>query len=323
MYREKTPEQKIRELEEKISKFYGEIRDLRKHMGLDIQPYDGNLVDRFEKQQAEYTDAKAKGKVRQEQKLQADYTDAKEKQQAEYTDAKEVLEKLKGIAKDEFSAMVTHELRTPLVPIIGYCKMLKTSMLGRLDQEQYEAIEIIEKNAKRLEHLITDIMNVRKLDLNKLKFKIEDLSLDEFFAEIYSSYEPTINQKGHKFVINISDKHMIIKTDKIRLRQIFDNLISNALKFMPEKNGLIEIGLKKENENLVFHVKDNGLGIPLDKQNEIFQKFYQVDTSERRKITGTGLGLAISKGITEGLGGRIWFESDGESGTTFYMKFPL
>ena len=110
-----------------------------------------------QKLQAEQTGAK--------EKRQAEQTDAKEKRQAEQTDAKEVSEKLKGIAKDEFSAMITHELNTPLVPILGYCKMLKTSMLGKVDPEQLEAIEIIEKNAKRLESLISDIMDVRKLDL--------------------------------------------------------------------------------------------------------------------------------------------------------------
>lgn len=109
----------------------------------------------------------------------------------------------------------------------------------------------------------------------------------------------------------------------MRLRQVFDNLLGNALKFMPKENGLIEIDMKREKDNLVFSVKDNGLGIPMDKQSQIFQKFYQVDTSERRKIGGTGLGLAISKGIVEGLGGKIWFESDGKTGTTFFIHLPI
>src|SRR5579872_5758013 len=117
------------------------------------------------------------------------------KLQAEQTDAKEVSEKLKGIAKDEFSAMITHELNTPLVPILGYCKMLKTSMLGKVVPEQLEALEIIEKNAKRLESLIADIMDVRKLDLNKLRFSIGDLSIDEFFSNIDSDYKKILDNK--------------------------------------------------------------------------------------------------------------------------------
>ena len=92
---------------------------------------------------------------------------------------------------------------------------------------------------------------------------------------------------------------------------------------MPEKKGLIQIDCKKENENIIFYVKDNGSGIPLDKQDQIFQKFYQADTSVTRKIGGTGLGLSISKGIVEGLGGTIWFKSDGKTGTTFFVQLPI
>jgi len=271
-------------------------------------------TDAKEKKQLEYTDEK--------ERLQLEKTDAKERLQLEKTDAKELSEKLKGVAKDEFSAMVTHELKTPLVPIIGYCKMFKTSMLGRLDQEQLEAIEIIEKNAKRLENLITDIMDVRKLDLDQMKFKIDDLSLDEFFSNLDSDYKRVLENKKCQFTTNLCTKNLIIKTDKSRLRQVFDNLISNAIKVVPEKKGMIEAGCMKENNNLVFYIKDNGFGILSEKQKELFQKFYQIDTSERRSIGGTGLGLAISKGIVEKLGGTISVESDGKTGTTFYMKFP-
>jgi signal transduction histidine kinase len=234
-----------------------------------------------------------------------------------------VSEKLKGIAKDEFSAMITHELNTPLVPIIGYCKMFKTSMLGKIDQEQLEAIKIIEKNAKRLETLITDIMDARKLDLDQMKFKIDDLSLDEFFSNLDSDYRKVLENKRCQFTTNPYAKNLVIKTDKSRLRQVFDNLITNAIKFIPENKGKIETGCMKENNNLVFYVKDNGIGILPEKQKELFQKFYQIDTSERRPIGGTGLGLAISKGLVEKLGGTISVKSDGKTGTTFYMKFPF
>lgn len=276
------------------------------------------LLIRMKQKHIKYID-----ELRKDQKLQAEQTDAKEKRQAEQTDAKEVTEKLKGIAKDEFSAMITHELNTPLVPILGYCKMLKTSMLGKVDPEQLEAIEIIEKNAKRLESLISDIMDVRKLDLNKLRFKIDDLSIDEFFSNLDSDYKKILDNKKCKFTISQYSKGLVIKTDKSRLRQVFDNLISNSIKFVPENHGQIEIGCMKENSDIVFYVKDNGIGISQEKQKELFQKFYQIDTSERRPIGGTGLGLAISKGIVEKLGGTISVKSDGRTETIFYMKFPL
>lgn len=225
--------------------------------------------------------------------------------------------------KKEFSAMVTHELKTPLVPILGYCKMLKTSMLGMLSHEQTNAIDTVEKNAKRLEELIMDIMDVRKLDMDEMKFLFENLSLDEFFDNLDSSYKKILKEKQIEFATKLSAKNIVIRTDKVRLRQVLDNLISNSTKFVSEKDGLIEVGGYQEKDSLILYVKDNGIGITKDKQSDLFKKFYQIDTSMTRPVGGTGLGLAISKGIMEKLGGAIWVESDGKTGTIFYMKLPL
>lgn len=227
------------------------------------------------------------------------------------------------ITKEEFSAMITHELKTPIVPIIGYCKMLKTNMLGKLNDEQLSAIRVIEKSAKKLEKLVSDIMDARKLDLDKMKFNIEDVSLDDFFNNLSSNYTQVLHEEGKAFSVDQSVSGLSIKTDKSRLSQVFDNLISNAIKFTPEKNGKIMIGSKKSDGKVIFYVKDNGIGIPPESQSGLFKKFYQVDTSERRKAGGTGLGLAICKGIVTKLGGRIWVESDGKTGTSFYFEFPL
>lgn len=227
------------------------------------------------------------------------------------------------ISKEEFSAMITHELKTPLIPILGYCKMFKTSMLGKMNEEEASAIEVIEKNTKTLEKIISNIMDVHKLDLGKMKFIFENLSLNEFFDSLDSSYKLILKDRGIEFVTKLSIKDGVIYTDKARLRQVFDNLISNSMKFVSDNNGLIEVGGYKEKDSLTFYVKDNGIGIPKDKQSDLFKKFYQADTSERRKAGGSGLGLAISKGIVGDLGGTIWVESDGKIGTTFYLKLPL
>lgn len=225
-----------------------------------------------------------------------------------------------SIDKDEFSAMITHELKTPLVPIIGYTKMLtKKDMIGNLNAEQLNAVDTISRNAKRLEKLINDIMDARKLDMKKLKFVFATLSLDEFLSNIQSSYKDILTEQEIQFSVNNSSNNITIKTDEGRLRQVFNNLINNAIKFVPEGNGTIEIGAKKDGSVITFYVKDNGIGIPINKQKNIFKKFYQVDTSDRRASEGTGLGLAISKGIIENLGGKIWVESDGKTGTTFYF----
>src|SRR5438309_6722895 len=159
-------------------------------------------------------------------------------------------EELKEVdkSKEEFSAMITHELKTPLVPIIGYCKMLKTSMLGKLNEEEADAIEVIEKNAKSLEELIGDIMDIHKLDIDKMKFRFENLSLSEFFETLDSSYRKVLKDKGIEFITKLSIKDLVIHTDKTRLRQVFDNLISNSTKFVTENKGLIEIAGYKEKD---------------------------------------------------------------------------
>lgn len=223
--------------------------------------------------------------------------------------------------KDEFAAMITHELKTPIVPITGYCKMLKNKMLGSLNEEQMEAVDVIDQSTAQLVTLISDILDARKLDLNKMKFDIEEMSVDEFFDSLNSSYRQVLLEKGKEFVLERPPRGLTIRADKTRLRQIFDNLISNAINYTLNDDAKITIGCKKEKDEVIFYVKDNGVGIPVEAQRDLFKKFYQADTSERRKIGGTGLGLAISKGILDKLNAQIWVESDGKTGTTFYIKF--
>lgn len=223
--------------------------------------------------------------------------------------------------KDEFLAMVTHELKTPLYPIVGYCKMLKKAgMIGNLNEEQLKAIETIERNTKSLEKLISDILDIGKLEMKKLKFEIEEFSLDEFITNLDSSNKDIIEQKGTELVIDSSNiQGLVIKSDKNRLRQVFDNLINNSSKFINEHGGKIEVGAKKEDQQILFYVRDNGIGIPKNKQKDLFKKFYQIDTSLERMSGGSGLGLAICKAITKKLGGKIWVESQEGKGSTFYF----
>jgi signal transduction histidine kinase len=181
---------------------------------------------------------------------------------------------------------------------------------------------ILEKNAKVLEKLINDIMDARKLDINKMKFKFEDVSPTTFFEGISSSYSKTLQERGIEFTTKLDLKDVTINVDGSRLRQVFDNLIGNAIKFVPSKGGKIKVGGDKKDRDVILYVKDNGIGIPPEKQGDLFKKFYQIDTSERRIPGGAGLGLAIARGIMENMNGSIWVQSDGKSGTTFYLKLP-
>ncbi len=222
-------------------------------------------------------------------------------------------------AKEEFATMVTHELKTPLVTINGYSEMLKESgLLGPINKEQEDAINRIYTSSKKLESLIGDILVAQKLDLNKMHFNKVDFDVEEFMNNIVQTYSSVIKDKQIQFK-NAATERLTINTDKDRLSQVFDNLIRNSIDFVPSEGGEIEIGAKNRNGHVEFFVKDNGIGIPKDKQVNLFKKFYQVDTSLQRSHGGTGLGLVICKGIVEGLGGKIWLESEVGIGTTIFF----
>jgi len=182
-----------------------------------------------------------------------------------------------------------------------------------------EFVKEINKHAVMLEKLIEDMLDAQKLDMDKMTLNMEEFSVNEFIADLQTDLKPLMEDKHIEFAVSSDD--VSIKGDTMRLGQVISNLVKNAVDFVSQK-GKIEINVKNMDDTLLFTVKDNGRGIPKDKQKEIFQKFYQADTSISRKHGGTGLGLSISKEIIEQLGGRIWFESEPEKGTSFYFKLP-
>ena len=221
--------------------------------------------------------------------------------------------------REEFSSMITHELKTPITPIKGYCEILKEGMYGKLNREQFEFVDIIESNAIQLENLIEDILDVQKLKMNQMKFFKKEIPTERIFKNVENSFKPLLSKRKATLKREALDSYTIY-TDETRIKQVFYNLIRNSLDFIPEKNGIIEIGLIPNNENIVFFVKDNGKGISKEKQFQVFKKFYQENDPSTRKYGGTGLGLVICKGIVENLGGKIWFESEVNKGTTFYFS---
>jgi signal transduction histidine kinase len=224
--------------------------------------------------------------------------------------------------KDEFSSMITHELKTPLTPIIGWCQTLQNpKLLGAITEKQSKAVDTILRNAKRLQMMIGDVLDAQKLDMDKMKFDYKDISVNEFLEYLHSNLQLVMTPKKIEY-INTTKGEFTIQSDKNRLEQVFNNLIFNAIDFVPDENGRIEISAKDNGDFILFHVKDNGAGIAKDKQKDLFKKFYQVNTSHARKHGGTGLGLSVSKGIIEALGGKISVESDEGKGADFQFTVP-
>ncbi|MEM2760403.1 MAG: HAMP domain-containing sensor histidine kinase [Nitrososphaerales archaeon] len=225
-------------------------------------------------------------------------------------------------AKDEFLAMITHELKTPLVPIQGYSELLLDGTLGELTEEQKDKIRIMHESSLSLSQLIQDLLDARRLELDQMKFSKEKVDAKELVYHAVEIMLPEVARKGAKIRTQI-EKPITVTCDRDRIVQVLTNLIKNSVKFVQEQKGIIEIEVREQNGEALFSVKDNGIGIPKDKQEGLFKKFYQVDTGARRKPGGTGLGLAICKGIVEGQGGRIYVDSDTNKGATFYFTLPI
>jgi len=236
----------------------------------------------------------------------------------------EYVQKLKDMdrKKVEFSSMVSHELKTPLVPILGYVQMLqKEELLGELNEGQKDAVDEIYTSTIKLEKLIGDILTTQKLDLGKLVFNQENINVSELLHGLIKEFDPIAIEKNIEITASFNEDVQIF-SDRDRLNQVFSNLIKNAIDYVSPNTGCVIIGMKNDSDYVEFFVEDNGLGISDENKKELFKKFYQVDTSSKRKKGGSGLGLAICKGIIEGLGGKIWVESEENIKTTFFFKIP-
>lgn len=224
--------------------------------------------------------------------------------------------------KDEFASMMSHELKSPLVPILGYCEMLSDpTMFGALNAEQKDAVKEISVNATTLQELITDLLDLNKLELGKLNITRSSFQLSDFFNEILAKFYPLAIEKNIEFKLDCPVDSTIY-TDRKRFNQVFSNIILNSVDFLPKQDAIITIGNKTQKNEFLFFIRDNGVGISESKIVNIFQKFYQVDASLARTHGGTGLGLSICKELITLLGGKIWVESTLGKETTFYFTLP-
>jgi len=152
-----------------------------------------------------------------------------------------------------------------------------------------------------------------------MEFDYGKFKVDELMREVCKKFESKIIERKIQLVNKTQDS-IVIQSDELRIKQVLSHLIDNAIAFVPEKNGKIEIGAQEADDSVSFFVKDNGVGIPKEKQKNLFKKFYQVSQGHTREHGGVGLGISICKGIITKLGGKIWVESEPGKGTAFYFN---
>ena len=224
--------------------------------------------------------------------------------------------------KNEFLANMSHELRTPLNAIIGFSEALQLKIFGELNEKQSEYIEDIHASGVHLLNMINDLLDLSKIEANKMDLHKKRFNLIKTANEVISVVSAIADKKNIFIKVSNSCGDLEILADFRRFQQIMYNLLSNAVKFTPE-NGLIEVGIGKTTDNIKISVKDNGIGIHPDFHKKIFEKFQQVDNSYSKKQSSTGLGLTITKELVEMHNGKIWMESNLNKGAIFTFTLPI
>jgi PAS domain S-box-containing protein len=243
-------------------------------------------------------------------RIQSDENIIKAKEKAEESDR----------LKSAFLANMSHEIRTPLNSIIGFSELLTDA---NFDAEQHtEFARIINENGNSLLVILSDIMDISKIEAGQIRVKKSVFVVNGFMADIQREFAYKAATKGIELKLDQlnPEEKITLVSDETKIRQIIVNLVSNALKFTHE--GYVEIGFRRIDEQVLFHVKDTGIGIPPAFHQQVFERFRQVDSSRTRKYGGNGLGLAISKSLVELLGGEIWIDSDLNQGSTFFFTIP-
>jgi len=223
--------------------------------------------------------------------------------------------------KTAFLNNISHEIRTPFNGILGFLDILQNAELSHKERDEYTGLVTI--SATRLLNTINKIVEIAQIQSGQMKLSASLIEIKSLISNLLEQFQTDIERKGLKININIDlpEQYASVNTDRIKLVSILTNLMDNAIKFT--NKGSIELAIRLAGQCLEFSVKDTGVGIPISKQQAIFERFSQGDNSSTRQFEGSGLGVTIAKAIVELLGGTIWVESEEGIGSKFYFTVPL
>lgn len=236
-----------------------------------------------------------------------------------------------NLAKSDFVSFVAHELKNPMTSIKGYTELLAAGAVGAINENQANFLQTIRSNVERMSTLVSDLNDNSKIEAGRLRLEFKAVDVPDVIDEVIRSTHRQIEDKKQTVEVRLPAKLPQVWADRTRLGQVLTNLLSNAHKYTPEE-GLIVIGAEEADNQWdpqgaarVVHiwVQDNGIGISIEDQKKIFNKFFRSEDQKAREAPGTGLGLNITKSLVEMQGGRIWFESVFREGTTFHITIPV
>jgi signal transduction histidine kinase len=223
--------------------------------------------------------------------------------------------------KTAFLHNISHEIRTPMNAIVGFTTLLDEPDLDEDTRKHF--ISIIYQSTNQLLAIISDIVDISNIETGQVKLTITEVNINTIVQNLYEQYKLTADQQKVLFhyEAKLPDTKALIHTDKTKLVQIISNLLNNAFKFT--KQGTVQFGYRVNITDIEFFVRDTGIGVPNEKQQIIFDRFYQIENDSARQYGGAGLGLAISKAYVELLGGRIWLDSKPGKGSEFKFTHPV
>lgn len=221
--------------------------------------------------------------------------------------------------KDELVQNVSHELRTPLTFIRGYVDLLADGEMGDLAPDQQRALRIVAEKTGEVTRLVEDIMSLQRIDSANLM--CQQFAMNVLLESAVEWHKLNASERGLELIFRPTASKGIVEADRGRINQVLDNLIGNAMKFSPD-GGAIELRMVERKNDVLVVVSDEGIGVSPDKLDRIFDRFYQIDGSSRRRFGGAGIGLAIVKRIVDAHNGDIWIKSEVGAGSTFYFTVP-
>jgi PAS domain S-box-containing protein len=224
--------------------------------------------------------------------------------------------------KSDFISLASHQLRTPLSAIKTYTHMLLDGFMGPLTKPQIKSLKTVISASNRMNETISTLLNITRIESGSIAIAKKQIAIDLLLEEIISEHHLAATDKNIEIIFTHPAEKTKLISDVVILKEIFGNLLSNAIKYTAN-NGKITVTIKSKGNQIIVTIKDNGLGIPLESQTNIFTKFFRADNVIKQETSGTGLGLYLVKGLVEELDGKVWFESKEKEGTTFFVSFPI